>query len=190
MIKAKQQKNARENEKPHENGKISSDTGTHGRAWRMHDRAPPTTGRAGPHDQPVVGFARSGPSAPTPLHFVLSSCFDLGREFCLCWVILGLLCYPLWSTWPSTSLFLLFLGLTHMNLQSKLEEAETSVIRENRGVNHINIYLNPLKWILNTQLILCKDDTYQTSLSWGLNLPWLTLPLASKSMKENLFGRI
>jgi len=32
----------------------------------------------------------------------------------------------------------------------------------NRGVNHINIHLNPLKWILNTQLILCKYDTYHT----------------------------
>jgi len=62
--------------------------------------------------------------------FLLFWYFDLGREFCLCWVILGLLCKLLWFTWPSTSSFLLLLSLTHSNLQSKFKQTKTSVIVE------------------------------------------------------------
>ena len=47
IIKAKQQTNAREDEKPRENGKVWSNTRTHGRACKTHNRAPPTTGRGG-----------------------------------------------------------------------------------------------------------------------------------------------
>jgi len=63
---------------------------------------------------------------------------------------------------PQGSFFLQLLGLTHMNLQSKPKQAKISVIGENRDTNHINIYLNPLKWILNPQLILCKYGSDQT----------------------------
>ena len=66
----------------------------HGRKWKFptaqgrtavcgrgHGRAPTTTGRGGPHGQPVVGSIHFGPFFPAPLRFVLLWCFNLGRGF-------------------------------------------------------------------------------------------------------------
>jgi len=116
IIKAKTRKTRKKMKRHEENRTTRNITRTHG-------RAPPTTGRGGPHGQPVVGSVHYGPFFPALLRFVLLWCFDLGRGFCLCWVILGLLCKLPLSSRPSTSFFLQLLGSSHVNLQSKPKQA-------------------------------------------------------------------
>jgi len=116
IIKEKQSKNRRKTKNRTKTGKT--------------DCAPPTTGRCGSHGQPVVGSVWPGPDLSHSAAFCLPLVLRLGPRIL---PMLGHFGSHLLSSlihMAPTSFFFLLLGLSHMNLQSKLEKPKTSVIGE------------------------------------------------------------
>ena len=64
-----------------------------------------------------------------------------------------LLCFTLVKSFWTTLAIFLWLTLVNLNSVKTLKTSKTTHNRRNRGINHINIHFNPLKWLLNTQLI-------------------------------------
>ena len=130
IMKAKTRKRRRKTKRRKENGRILSSIGTHGRAWQGHGRAP------GPHGQPLVGSIPPSPFAFSTLHFVLFWCFYLGRGFCLCSVIFGLLCKLLWCTWPSRFILSSITWLITCKSAIKTRKSRNNCNWRNRGINY------------------------------------------------------
>jgi len=118
-------------------------------AERAHGHVFTTTGRGWHHELPVVAPARSRTPAPQTLRF--GAC--LVHMLCLCWSFWAYFAIFLDPLGPQKHLLNLSFRLGNLNSAKTLKTSKTTHNRRNRGINHIIIHFNPLKRLLNTQLI-------------------------------------
>jgi len=138
IIRAKQRKNRRKTKSRKRKRRKAGQPRVHGRATQ--DARPCATH----HGQPVVGSIHPGPDASSTVRFVLFRCFDLGREFCQCWHF-G---HPLLSSLIHMALNFILSPITWLNSHEsaiKTRKSQNKRNWKNRGINHINVHLNPLK---------------------------------------------
>ena len=127
----------------------------------QHDHASTTTGRGEHHGLPVVAPAHS--VLPLPEHCVLVHVWSV------CFACVG-------SFWASFPIFFNLLGpqqhlliswfrLVNLNSVKNTKNKQITHNRRNSGINCIIIHFNPLKWLLNTQLIHANMTLVQDAMS-------------------------
>ena len=106
-------------------------------------------GRGSHHGQTVLLSGRGGSSLPECCVFI-PSC---SMGFALVGSFWASFCFLLWSTWPQKHLLILWFRLVNLNSAKTLKISKTTHNRRSRGINRTTIHFNPLKWLLNTELI-------------------------------------
>ena len=146
----------RRNSKSHEEKpQTGSRGGTHGRASQTAQLYDPH------HGQPWWWLSRV--FLPLPeccrLYLFLSACFAcVGSFWSSCAIFFDLL-------GAQKHLLILWFRVVNLNSTKTLKISKTMQNRRNRGTNRIIIHFNPLKWLLNTQLIHANMTLVQDAMS-------------------------